>query len=164
MKKNLIFIVLILSFAFLLKCQDEQEPLEEKYGENYDYDDGYDGDAFFKESLKDYLLENKLFDSERLIQPDEMRKIFLDVITNGDPEGPEYINGVFIKLTDYFIELYYKEKKEIKGKDIYDLIDISAISMKFEELIGDNPYYEGFDGEENDYDSQDGVGDPNPDV
>ena len=166
MKKNLVIMLILVSFAFLSKCQDEQEPIEENYGEDYYNYGDYDDDSFFKGTLKEYLVENKLFDSERVIQPDEMKKIFLDVITDGDPESssPGYMNGVFTKLTDYFVDLYYKEKKEIKGKEIYDLIDINAISMKFEEMVGDNPYYSDYDGQENDYDSRDGVGDPNLDV
>ena len=96
-----------------------------------------------------------------------MKKIFTDVVFDGEPEGgPEFMQGIFEQLSEYFINTYYKDRKEIKGKEIYDLIDIKIISMKFEQMIGENPYYNGNedDMEENDYDNRDVVGDPNPDV
>ena len=161
MIKNVIFF-LFLSFIFFTKCQDDQEQIEENWHENYDYDE-FEADTYFKESLKEYLIEKKLFDSERVIQPDEMKKIFLESITNGDTETTEeFMNGLYIRLADHFVDLYYQEKREIKGKDIYDLIDINAISTKFEEMMGNNPY--GYDEDLNDYDGRDDIGDPNPDV
>ena len=55
-------------------------------------------------------------------------------------------------------------KKEIRGKDIYDLIGVTEISLKFEELIGDQKYDEEEDEDEDDqYDNMDIVGDPNVD-
>ena len=162
MEKNLFLIIILLSLVFISKCEEDSP--EEDWEDDYDYDD-FEGDNYFKESLKEYLVENKLFDSDRLIKPDEMRKIFLEVISDGDPEGsPEYMEGIFHDLTEYFVNTYYKDRPEIRGKDIYDLIYINEISMKFEQMMGDNPYYDGYDEEENDYDSRDVVGDPNPDV
>ncbi len=162
MEKNLFLIIILLSLIFISKCEEDSP--EEDWEDDYDYDD-FEGDNYFKESLKEYLVENKLFDSDRFIKPDEMRKIFLEVISDGDPEGgPEYMEGIFHDLAEYFVNTYYKDRPEIRGKEIYDLIDINEISMKFEQMMGDNPYYDGYDEEENDYDSRDAVGDPNPDV
>ena len=169
MRKNYIFIILFLYLVFLSKSQeDDQQDLSEDNnleGNSFDYDD-FDSDAYFKNTLKEYLVEKKLFESERAIPRDEMRKIFVDVVFDGEPQGgPEFMNEVFEQLTEYFINTYYKDRKEIKGKEIYDLIDIKAISMKFEQMIGENPYYNGNDDmEENDYDSRDAVGEPSPDV
>ena len=170
MIKYFIFIILFLSLIFFSKTQeDDQQDLSEVNdweGNNFDYDD-LESEAYFKNTLKEYLVEQKLFDSERVITRDEMKKIFIDVIFEGEPEGgPEFMKGVLEELTEYFINTYYKDRKEIKGKEIYDLIDIKEISMKFEQMIGENPYYNGNedDMEENDYDSRDVVGDPSPDV
>ena len=169
MKKNLILVILFLYLVFLSKSQeDDQQDLSEDNnleGNSFDYDD-FDSDAYFKNSLKEYLVEKKLFESERAIPRDEMRKIFVDAVFDGEPQGgPEFMNEVFEQLTEYFINTYYKDRKEIKGKEIYDLIDIKEISMKFEQMIGENPYYNGNDDmEENDYDSRDAVGEPSPDV
>ena len=166
MDKKLFLIFILLSLLFIYKCK-ENSPEEEEWEEEEDDDDyygDYDGDDYFKQSLKEYLVENNLFDSDRIIKPDEMRKIFLDVIAEGDPEGgSEYMEPIFKDLADYFVNTYYKDKPEIRAKQIYDLIDINVISMKFEQMMGDNPYYNGFE-EENDFDSRDVVGEPTPDV
>ena len=42
----------------------------------------------------------------------------------------------------FFVKKYYDEKKEIRGKYIYNLIDINEIYNKFEELLGENPLYD----------------------
>ena len=94
-----------------------------------------------------------------------MKKIFLDVITEGDADGSlDYMGGIFKDLTEYFVNTYYKDRKEIKGKEIYDLIDINQISEKFEVMMGNNPYFGFGEEEENDYDSRDAIGEPNTDV
>ena len=165
----MIFIILFLSLVVLSKAQedDQQDLTEDNNWEenNFDYDD-FDSETYFKNSLKEYLVENQLFDSEKAIPRDQMKKIFADVIFDGEPDGGEYMNEVFGQLSEYFINLYYKDRKEIKGKEIYDLIDIKEISMKFEQMIGTNPYFNGNEDyiEEKDYDSRDYIGDPSPDV
>ena len=166
MEKKIIFIILFLSLIFISKCEDnspEENMEDNEDNEEYAYDD-YDGEKYFKESLKQYLIEKKLFDSERPVKRDEMKKIFLDVITEGDQENtPEYLNGIFEDLTEYFVNTYYKDRSEIRGNQIYDLIDINLISMKFEQMMGNNPYY-GMEEEEKVFDSRDAVGEPNPDI
>ena len=164
MDKKLFLIIFLLSLIFNSKCKENisEEEEEEDWEEGDDYDD-FEGNAYFKQSLKEYLVANKLFGSDRLIKPDEMKKIFLDVISDGDPEGAGYMERVFHDLTEYFVNTYYKDRPEIRGKDIYDLIDINAISMKFEQMMGDNPYYNGYE-EEKDFDSRDVVGEPSSDV
>ena len=158
----MIFIISLFTLLFIIKCNEL--PLE-TLENNSDYDE-FDSDRYFKESLKEYLEDNKLFDSEKIIQPEEMKKIFLDVVSDDDPDGTtDYMLKMFEELADHFVNLYYKERKEIRGKDIYDLIDINPISMKFEELMGNSPYFPGFNNEEeNDFDNMDDVGDPTFDV
>ena len=161
MEKNIFFLFLLLSLVFFSKSQEAIEENEEEEG--YDLDD-FTGENFFKASLKEYLVEHNLFDSERAIQRDEVRKIFLEVITEGDPEStPNYMEGIFQSLAEYFVNLYYKDRREVRGKDLYDLIDIGAISQKFEDMIGGSPFYDGYE-EENNFDKRDVVGAPNPDV
>ena len=72
----------------------------------------------------------------------------------------------FEKLADFFINKYYKEKKEIRGKDIYDLIGITEISLKFEEFIDDKSEdeYDEDEDENDNYDNMDVVGEPNFDI
>ena len=158
MEKKLIYIFVLLSLIFISKCEDVSPEENVKDNENYE------GDHYFKKSLKEYLIEKKLFDSERPVQRDEMKKIFIDVVTDREPDSiPDYLNGIFEDLTEYFVNTYYKDRKEIKGKQLYDLIDINEISSRFDQMTGNNPYYKP-DEEEKDYDSRDAVGEPNPDV
>ena len=108
--------------------------------------------------------QKNLWKSEKLIQPEELRKIFIDIIMDGEDYKNGKLKDAFDKLADYFIDKYYKDKKEIRGKDIYDLIGVTEISLKFEELIGDQKYDEEEDEDEDDqYDNMDIVGDPNVD-
>ena len=56
----------------------------------------------------------------------------------------------------------YKDRNEIRGKQLYDLIDTNEISNKFEQIVGKN--YCGLNEEEKDYDSRDVIGEPNTDI
>ena len=169
MSKKLISIYLIIIFSILIFAQSEEE-IEEISNIESDYDDGY-GYDYFKDNLKQYLIQRKLFDSEEPVQKKELKEIFLDVITEGNEESlGEYFQKLFNELADYFVDSYFVNRKEIKGKEIYDLIDINQISERFEQMMGDNPYYNGMnsdivdDDENNDYDSRDDVGEATPDV
>ena len=71
-----------------------------------------------------------------------MEKIFIDVMTEKDHEFiPEFLKLILEKLSKYFLDKYYKKKKIIKGKDIYDLINIEEISKKFQQMTG-NPDFD----------------------
>ena len=130
--KNIFILILILIIS-CDKCKDE-----------YDYNkDDYTGQVFdFKKSLKEYLTEANLFNSERIIERKEMEKIFIDVMTEKDHEFiPEFLKLILEKLSKYFLDKYYKKKEIIKGKDIYDLINIEDISKKFQQMTG-NPDFD----------------------
>ena len=172
MSKNIFFIcfyIIILLNITLSKCEE----IPEGEDNNNDYDDGYSED-YFKESLKKYLVERNLFESEEPVSKEQMKKIFLEVITEGDYESSsEYFGGIFNELADYFVDSYFVNRKEIKGKEIYDLININHISDKFEQMLGNNPHFVNDDNstnvndedeDNNEYDSRDDVGEPSPDV
>ena len=85
--------------------------------------------------------------------------IFIEIISDGDPNSMiAYLGDTLRELTDYFMNLYYKEKKQIRGKDIYKLFDINAISKKLEELLTKDFQDEE---EEMDFDKRDEIGKPN---
>ena len=162
------YIILLLNISF-----SKSEEIPEGEDNNDDYDDGY-GEDYFKETLKKYLVERNLFESEEPVSKEQMKKIFLEVITEGDYESSsEYFGGLFNELADYFVDSYYVNRKEIKGKEIYDLININHISDKFEQMLGNNPHFVNDDNstnvndedeDNNEYDSRDDVGEPSPDV
>jgi len=91
----------------------------------------------------------------------------LDNIFGGGEEiFGEYFQNIFKELADYFTESYFENKKEIKGKEIYDLIDINQISEKFQQMVGDNPFNSDnyTDNENEDSNSMDEVGEATSDV
>ena len=155
MIKKYIFLLIIYSLIFVVKTNIEDEinfPDFSEEGFDYNFNEE---DHYFKSSLKEYLVENKLFESERVIEPDELKKIFLDVITDDGPENsPENMRKSLYELAEYFVERYYNEKKQIRGKDIYDLFDINDISAKFSDIAGDTINYNNdYNEEEDDLDA-----------
>ena len=127
-------IIIFIIFIFLIsidKCDDEEDS-------GYLIDNTKEIERF-KKSLKEYLIKNELFESEKIIEKDEMKKIFFDVILVKPVTFiPEYLQEMLEYLSNFFIEKYYKNKKEIRGKEVYDLIDIVEISRKFEEMTEDD--------------------------
>ena len=119
-------------YIFTIKCDSKSNSNDESNDE---------GHKQFKEQLKQYLIETKLLNSEKPIEREEMKKIFIDVMTEKDPQYiPEFLKAILDKLSKYFIDKYYKKKKIIKGKDLYDLIDIEPIAAKFQQLTGSYDY------------------------
>ena len=152
-----IFLIALNSLMFVVKTNIEDEiKLLDFPEEGFDYNFNEEEDHYFKSSLKEYLVENKLFESERVIEPDELKKIFLDVITDDGPENsPENMRKSLYELAEYFVERYYNEKKQIRGKDIYDLFDINDISAKFSDIVGDTINYNNdYNEEEDDLDAK----------
>ena len=132
MKKYIIILIFLFLLIFVINCSDN-ETSEYKEEENDDYED-------FRKTLKEYLSEHNLSDSDQLIKPKRMRKIFLSIVYDLDVEGiPEYIKNAYEQLADYFIEKYYSKKKEIRVKDVYKLFNFDDITKKFNELIKANP-------------------------
>ena len=138
MKK--LYILTLISFLLLLP----KLLLKTNYIDDFldDFDIKYERNL--KKYLKKYLKSNNLFNNERLIEIDEMRKIFLDVILEGAPidEIDNNTKEIYEELAKIFLQKYYKENNEIRGKDLYDLINIKEITQKFYELNGEVPLYD----------------------
>ena len=79
-----------------------------------------------------------------VITENEMKKIIVDIMLEGlsPSEIEENILMLYKELADIFIEKYYKEKKEIKGKDLINIIDIKELMQKYYELNGESPIYD----------------------
>ena len=80
MSKKLILIFFFIIIFSLIKCGNLTE---EENMEDYVYDN-YDGEQYFKEIVMDYLKDKKLWDSDKLVKPEELREIFLDIVTDGE--------------------------------------------------------------------------------
>ena len=158
MKKEIIYLLLLFLIILLVKCYDydyEMIHYDDEEEDDYDEDDGYES---FRKTLREYLTENNLIDSDKLIKPKRLKRIFLETVGDTDVEGvPQKIKDIYDQMADFFIEKYYTKKKEIKGKDIFKLFNFNEISMKLNELIQANPYY----GEEDDDKLKDDEDDPN---
>ncbi len=132
MLPNKIFLFIFITIIFNINCDSKSNSNDD------DYDEGH---KQFKEQLKQYLIDTKLINSEKPIEREEMKKIFIDVMTEKDPQYiPEFLKAILDKLSKYFIDKYYKKKKIIRGKDLYDLIDIEPIAAKFQQLTGSYDY------------------------
>ena len=142
MPKFSIISALIFSRISLCKFQDNNNddyPYQDDYYDGYDDYDNYNYYDNFNQTLKNYLVDNGYFDSERLIEPHEMKKIVYDVISEGDPDkNSENVNKIFKQLAERFTDVYYNEKKQIRGKDIYGLINIDDIWARFDDYLDYN--------------------------
>ena len=168
MSKRILLTLILFFLITTIKSEDEEATMDEgEEMDDYVYDN-YDGEQYFKEIVKEYLERNNLWQNDKLIQPDELKKIFLDIIADGEEDSEPRFKEAFDKLVDFFIDKYYKEKKEIRGKDVYDLIGITEISLKFDEILGlrsedDEDEDDDDDDDDNDDDNMDMVGEPNID-
>ena len=108
--------------------------------------------------MKEYLTEEKLINSERIIEREEIEKIFIDILIEKDASYiPEFLKKILDKLSVYFLDKYYKKKKIIRGKDLYQLINMEEISTKFQQ-ISSNPdfdFSELDDDDEDEYEESD---------
>ena len=57
-------------------------------------------------------------------------------------EIDENIITMYKELSNIYTEKILKEKKEIKGKDIKDIINIKDLMQKYYELNGESPIYD----------------------
>ena len=81
-----------------------------------------------------------------VITENEMKKIIVDIMLEGlsPSEIEENILMLYKELADIFIEKYYKEKKDIKGKDLINIINIKELMQKYYELNRESPIYDDY--------------------
>ena len=117
----------------------KEEKKEEKKTEEFEIPK-WDKEKYFKESLTEFLVKHKLLNSTRIIKQKEMKKIFMDIMAYTDPDGYYDFEFLFKDAMKYFVDLYYRKYKEIRGKDIINLIDVNEISKKINEISGLDKY------------------------
>ena len=138
-KHFILLIILFISFQLYNShgYYDEYPDLDGNY-DDYGLNDNnyYDN---FNESLKNYLVENGYFESDRLIEPQELKKILYEVLSEGDPDkNSESVKKIFKQLAERFTDVYYNDKKQIRGKDIFGLINIDDIWARFDDYLDYN--------------------------
>ena len=129
----------IVSILFLLKINisssTKQEEDYEKAAE--DYKNNYIKE--FKEKVKKYLTEKKLYKNESaLVSKEEFRNIFRDIMSDGDDGNvSEGFGETFNSLTDLFVEDAFPEGVEyLKGSKIHNLLEYENIIDKFNKYMG----------------------------
>ena len=168
-KKILFYIIFISLISFVFLSNEEKDKKEGKVGEvkieekkeekveeikvegkkeeknnetkNQEFEiPKWDKEKYFKEALTEFLVKHKLLNSERIIKQKEMKKIFMDIMAYTDPDGYYDFEFLFRDASKYFVDLYYRKYKEIRGKDIINLIDLNEISKKINEISGFDKY------------------------
>jgi hypothetical protein len=92
----------------------------------------------------EYLKEKGYINSEDLISQEDMKKIIVDLMLEGiSPEEiSENTMQTYIELSNVLTKKYYKESKEIKGKDLKKIINIKELTKEYYLLTGEAPIYD----------------------
>ena len=137
MAKINIFLLIILSYINLINSKTNliDDVLD-------DYDIKYE--EYLKKFFFNYLESNNLISSDKLISQDEMKKIIIDIMLEGlsPNDVEENILTLYKELSEILIQKYYKQQKEIKGKDLISIIDIKQLMRTYYELNGESPIYD----------------------
>ena len=129
--------VLIFIFIFAINCRINliDDVLD-------DYDIKYE--EYLRNNLMEYLKEKGYINSEDLISQEDMKKIIVDLMLEGiSPEEiSENTMQAYIELSNVLTKKYYKESKEIKGKDLKKIINIKELTKEYYLLTGEAPIYD----------------------
>ena len=128
---SILFILIVNISSSSSKQEEDYEKAAEDYKNNYIKE--------FKEKVKKYLTEKRLYKNESaLISKDEFKTIFKDIMSGGD-EGnvSEGFGETFNSLTDFFIEDAFPEGVEyLKGSKIHTFFEYENIIDKFNKYMG----------------------------
>ena len=138
-KINILLIYLIIILLYIIDINCKTNLVDDVLD---DYDIKYE--EYLKNFFLNYLENNDLISSDKLITEDDMKKIIIDIMLEGlsPNEVEENILTLYKDLADILIQKYYKEKKEIKGKDLINIINIKELMQTYYELNGESPIYD----------------------
>ena len=127
-KINILLIYLIIILLYIIDINCKTNLVDDVLD---DYDIKYE--EYLKKFFLNYLNNNNLISSDKLITENEMKKIIVDIMLEGlsPSEIEENILMLYKELADIFIEKYYKEK-----------INIKELMQKYYELNGESPIYD----------------------
>ena len=126
-----ILLLLKINISSSTKQEEDYEKAAEDYKNNYIKE--------FKEKVKKYLTEKRLYKNESaLISKEEFRNIFRDIMSDGDDGNvSEGFGETFNSLTDLFVEDAFPEGVEyLKGSKIHNLFEYENIIDKFNKYMG----------------------------
>ena len=138
-KINILLIYLIIILLYIIDINCKTNLVDDVLD---DYDIKYE--EYLKNFFMNYLENNNLISSDKLVTEDDMKKIIIDIMLEGlsPNEVEENILTLYKDLADILIQKYYKEKKEIKGKDLINIINIKELMQTYYELNGESPIYD----------------------
>ena len=138
-KINILLIYLIIILLYIIDINCKTNLVDDVLD---DYDIKYE--EYLKNFFLNYLENNDLISSDKLVTEDDMKKIIIDIMLEGlsPNEVEEKILTLYKDLADILIQKYYKEKKEIKGKDLINIINIKELMQTYYELNGESPIYD----------------------
>ena len=138
-KINILLICLIIILLYIIDINCKTNLVDDVLD---DYDIKYE--EYLKNFFLNYLENNDLISSDKLVTEDDMKKIIIDIMLEGlsPNEVEENILTLYKDLADILIQKYYKEKKEIKGKDLINIINIKELMQTYYELNGESPIYD----------------------
>ena len=132
-----ILLVIYLSYINLINSRDNliDNVLD-------DYDLKYE--EHLKHFFMNYLDSNNLIKSEQIMTQNEIKKIIVDIMLEGlsPDEIEESILSMYQELSEIYLEKILKEKQEIKGKDLINIINIKELMKLYYELNGESPVYD----------------------
>ena len=132
-----ILLVIYLSYINLINSRDNliDDVLD-------DYDLKYE--EHLKHFFLNYLDSNNLIKSEQIMTQNEIKKIIVDIMLEGlsSDEIEGSILSMYKELSEIYLEKILKEKKEIKGKDLINIINIKDLMKLYYELNGESPIYD----------------------
>ena len=132
-----ILLVIYLSYINLINSRDNliDDVLD-------DYDLKYE--EHLKHFFLNYLDSNNLIKSEQIMNQNEIKKIIVDIMLEGlsPDEIEESIFSMYQELSEIYLEKILKEKQEIKGKDLINIINIKDLMKLYYELNGESPIYD----------------------
>jgi len=138
-KINILLIYLIIILLYIIDINCKTNLVDDVLD---DYDIKYE--EYLKNFFMNYLENNDLISSDKLVTEEDMKKIIIDIMLEGlsPNEVEENILTLYKDLADILIQKYYKEKKEIKGKDLINIINIKELMQTYYELNGESPIYD----------------------
>ena len=132
-----ILLVIYLSYINLINSRDNliDDVLD-------DYDLKYE--EHLQHFFLNYLDTNNLINSEQIMNQNDIKKIIVDIMLEGlsPDEIEESILLMYHELSQIYLEKKLKEKKEIKGKDLINIINIKELMKLYYELNGESPIYD----------------------
>lgn len=107
-----------------------------------------DYDIKYEEHLNhffiNYLESNNYIENEKILDKNELMKIIVDIFLEGlsPDEIEDNILLIYHELSEIYIEKILKQRKEIKGKELIEVINIKDLMKLYYELNGESPIYD----------------------